>query len=285
MPAILDSLVNRQHLTPHVAWRVAFIVPFILIVFTALVMILFCPDTPTGSWSSRSRDLQRHHDMRDAFFSTAGERKDQHAPSISSGGLGNEIYGNDTIGLKTSQGQGQFQESAHQNEDDLLAAASWELVEKPTYHGTAKAVISLPTFTLIATYFATFGAELSVNSLLASYYFKNFPSLGQTGSGNWAAMFGLLNAVFRPMGGVISDVIYKHTNKLWGKKIWIHTLGIMAGVFFLIIGFVNPEDKATLFGLMSGLAFFIEACNGSVFSLTPHVHPTSNGIFLLPDER
>ena len=248
-------------------------------------MILICPDTPTGSWSSRSRDIQRHHDMRDAFFSAAGDRKDQHAPSISSGGLGNEIYGNDTIGLKTSQGQGQFHESAHQNEDDLLAAASWELVEKPTYHGTAKAVASLPTLALVAAYFATFGAELSVNSLLASYYNKNFPSLGQTGAGNWAAMFGLLNAAFRPIGGVISDVIYFYTHNLWGKKLWLHGLGIMAGAFFLIIGFVNPQEKATLFGLMTGLAFFIEASNGSVFSLAPHVHPTSNGMFSNPRSK
>ena len=277
MPAILDSLVHRQHLTPHVAWRVAFIVPFVLITATALAMILACPDSPTGSWSSRSRDLQRHHDMRDAFFSTGADRKDQHAPSISSGGLGNENYGNDTIGLKASQGQGHFHESAHQNEDDLLAAASWELVEKPTSHGTAKAVISLPTLTLIAAYFATFGAELSVNSVLASYYNKQFPSLGQTGSGNWAAMFGLFNAIFRPAGGVISDLLYRYTHSLWGKKLWISALGFMTGVFLMIIGFLNPEKESTMFGLMTGLAFFLEACNGSVFSLAPHVHPTSNG--------
>ena len=279
MPAILDSLVSRQHLSEHVAWRVAFIVPFILISFSALIMILTCPDTPTGSWSSRSRDLQRHHDMHDAFFSTTGDRKDHHAPSISSGGIGNEIYGNDTIGLKSRQGQGHFHESAQQNEDELLAAASWELVEKPTYHGTAKALFSLSTLTLLAAYFSSFGAELSINSYLATYYNKNFSSLGQTRAGNWAAMFGLFNVIFRPIGGVISDIIYKYTHSLWAKKMWMHGLAFTMAAFLMIIGFLNPMNKATTFGLMVGLAFFIEACNGAIFSLVPHVHPTSNGMF------
>lgn len=277
MPAIFDSLVNRQHLSQHVAWRVAFIIPFILISFSALIMILTCPDTPTGSWSSRSRDLQRHHEMRDTFLSTTGERKNHQTSSISSGVAGNDSYGHDTIGLKLSQGQGQFHESAQQNEDELLAAASWELVEKPTYHGTAKALTSLSTLTLLTGYFSSFGAELSINSYLAAYYSKNFPSLGQTGAGNWAAMFGLFNVIFRPTGGVISDVTYGYTHSLWAKKLWMHGFAIMMAVFLIVIGFTDPMDKSTMFGLVVGLAFFVEASNGALFALVPHVHPTSNG--------
>src|SRR5436305_10011982 len=53
MPAIYDSLVHAQHLTPHQAWRVAFIVPFILITATAICMLAFCDDTPTGKWADR----------------------------------------------------------------------------------------------------------------------------------------------------------------------------------------------------------------------------------------
>lgn len=271
MPAILDSLIQRQHLTAHVAWRVAFVVPFVLITITALVMIFTCPDTPTGTWSSRSRDLQRHHDTRDAFFSAVGGRKD--TSSIASVGLSN-----DTIKLNPSRAQGHYTE-AQAHEDDLLTAASWELVEKPTYHGSAKAVLSLPTMTLAITYFCSFGAELCINSILGAYYATNFPSLGQTGSGNWAAMFGLLNAVFRPAGGIISDALYRFTRSLWGKKMLVHAFGVMMGVFLLLIGFQDPHSKGTMVGLLTGLAFFLEAGNGACFSLVPHVHPTSNGEF------
>lgn len=186
-------------------------------------------------------------------------------------------------GVEMDYFPGAKQEQETANEDDFLNAASWELVEKPTYHGTIKAISSLPTLTLIAAYFCTFGTELAVNSFLGAYYLKNFPHLGQTGSGRWAAMYGLLNAVFRPMGGMISDLIYRATKSLWAKKILMHFLAIIMGCFMLAIGFLDPHHKSTMFGLMTGLAFFEEAGNGSVFSLLPHVHPTSNGESLRSD--
>jgi len=58
MPAIFDSLVHKRGLTPHVAWRVSFIVPFILIVCTAVGMLLLCQDTPTGKWADRHQSTQ-----------------------------------------------------------------------------------------------------------------------------------------------------------------------------------------------------------------------------------
>lgn len=182
MPAIVNSLVNRQHTTPHVAWRIAFIVPFILITATAVIMILTCPDTPTGRWSARARDVQRHLDMRDTFFSTVDQSKDN-ALSIDSAG-----HSSDTVKLNSRRAHGHGADAQTQ-EDDLLAAASWELVEKPTVHGSTVAVSSWPIITLCVVYFCTFGLELSVNSVLGAYYAKNFPRLGETGSGSWVRHF------------------------------------------------------------------------------------------------
>lgn len=75
----------------------------------------------------------------------------------------------------------------------------------------------------------------------------------------------------------MSDIIYRYTDSLWSKKILMHGLGIMAGIFIIIIGVEDPHSEATMFGLMTGLAFFTESGNGSCFSLVPHVRPTSNG--------
>merc|ERR1719284_1592101 len=58
MPLIYDSLKADQGLTSHQAWRVAFIVPFILIVTTAVGMFFLCEDTPTGKWSERHQATQ-----------------------------------------------------------------------------------------------------------------------------------------------------------------------------------------------------------------------------------
>merc|ERR1712169_71501 len=52
MPSIYDSLLNRG-LTPHTAWRVAFVVPGIIIVFVALCILFLCEDTPSGKRSER----------------------------------------------------------------------------------------------------------------------------------------------------------------------------------------------------------------------------------------
>ena len=272
MPAVYNSLVQRQHMSDHAAWRVAFVVPFILITATALIMVVSCPDTPTGKWSSRARDTKQALDMRETFFSTIGTRKDKKmtAPSLESAGLSN-----DTIGLKSGGGEGNYSEM-QANEDDILAAASWELVEKPTIRGTVKAVSSLPTVALAVAYFCSFGTELAIYSILGAYYAKNL-HLSQTASGNWAAFFGILNFVFRPAGGVISDAIYRLTRSLWAKKMMVHSFGLLTGVLLLLIGLLDPHKNSVMVGLMTGLAFFEEAGNGGIFSLVPHVHPTSNG--------
>ncbi|KAL8906088.1 MAG: hypothetical protein Q9171_006410 [Xanthocarpia ochracea] len=270
MPAIFDSLVQRQGLTERKAWRVAFIVPFILITITAIGMILTCPDTPTGKWSSRNRDVQRHLDMRDTFFSTNTVGNGQgNASSIDSG--------NDTVELNSTKRHGHFTDAQAQ-EDNLLTAASWELVEKPTVKGSLEALCTLPTLTLLVVYFCSFGTELCINSILGAYYARNFPTLGQTGSGSWAAMFGLLNVVFRPAGGILGDLVYRYTKSLWGKKILLHSLGVLLGVFMILIGVDDPRSKSMMFGLMTGMAFFDEASNGACFALVPHVRPTSNGL-------
>ena len=276
MPAIFDSLVHHQHLTPHTAWRVTFVVPFILIAVTAILLIITCPDAPTGRWSSRAYHMQRQTEHRDVYVSTFGTQNVITGPRKQGRKSSKGRSSDGSVELNSISSRGRHHETVI-DEQDFLNAASWELVEKPTYHGYFKALVSFPTLTLIVAYFCTFGTELAINSFLGAYYLKNFPSMGQTGSGRWAAMYGLLNAVFRPMGGIMSDLLYRSSSSLWGKKFLMHSLAIVMGVLMIVIGLIDPHKKATMVGLMTGLAFFEEAGNGAVFALLPHVHPTFNG--------
>lgn len=130
---------------------------------------------------------------------------------------------------------------------------------------------------LAIPYACSFGSELAINSMLGSYYTEQFPHMSQTKSGQWAAMFGLLNVVCRPAGGLFGDLVYLYTGTAWSKKILIAFLGIGMGAFQLAIGLSNPSTEATMFGLVAGLAFFIEASNGANFALVPHVYPFANG--------
>ncbi|KAF3903004.1 hypothetical protein ABW20_dc0107765 [Dactylellina cionopaga] len=91
-------------------------------------------------------------------------------------------------------------------------------------------------------------------------------------------MFGLLNVVTRPLGGFLSDAIYKRTNSLWAKKLWNTGLNVFAGIFAIVVGVVDSHHRPTMVGLIALLAIPMEMGNGSNFSLVPHVHPHANGI-------
>jgi len=297
MPAIFDSLVSRQHLTPHVAWRVAFIVPFILIVATAILMILLCPDTPTGKWSERHLHVQENlqaHGVRgmtdlgtNDLITIPGAITDKQISEKPNNGVltpptgtTNEASDNKRLREEAAiaSAKHDFDHEAQMAEQEMLDTARGEVVVKPSFKEWMAVVFTPQTLMIASCYFCSFGAELAVNSILGAYYLKNFPHLGQQGSGNWAAMFGLLNIVFRPLGGIVADIIYRNTRSIWAKKVWLHTLGVLTGAFQIAIGVTNSHNRSTMVGLFAGMAFFLEAGNGANFALVPHIHPHANGI-------
>ncbi|KAK4690910.1 MFS transporter, NNP family, nitrate/nitrite transporter, partial [Lecanoromycetidae sp. Uapishka_2] len=280
MPAIFDSLVSNQHLTAHKAWRVAFVVPFIIIIAVTITFLLICPDTPTGKWSERHLAAQQNlagHGITGDVVEVPGSfaekdssaTPDSHSPPR--GADSKLVYDAKPGSSAADDGEAQI------GEQQMLDVARGEIVRKPTFKEATPVIFSMQTLVTAGCYFCTFGAELSVNSILGAYYLKNFPKLLQTGSGRWAAMFGLLNVVFRPIGGILSDAVYGRFG-VWGKKFLMHGFGIITGCFQIAIGLTDPHTHSKMFGLIAGMAFFLEAGNGVTFSLVPHVHPFANGI-------
>jgi len=270
MPVIYDSLKSKQGLSSHVAWRVSFIVPFILITAVALGLLLLTDDTPTGKWADRGAVVQATPDSHhQSVVPTTGGLDDKPATtsSISSGDeKKHTIPQNGDVESATGDVQ-------------VIDGYQHEVVQKPTLKEAMKVILSPQTAMLAFCYFNSFGAELAINSILGAYYLKNFPYLGQTQSGRWAAMFGLLNVVTRPLGGFIADRIYVATGgNLWAKKLWINFVGVIAGLMCIVIGKVNSHDQDTMIGLVALMAIFLEAGNGANFALVPHVHPHANGI-------
>lgn len=263
MPAVFDSLVQQSGLAPDRAWRVAYIVPFIIIVAVALGMLFTCDDTPNGKWSDRAMPMQ-------GGSSDSSIRGEIDTPSSVS-------IAKDINNIDEKHPQVISDIESQSDGTTYLDLAKSEFIVPPTMKEIIYVVISPQTFALFGVYACSFGTELAVNSILGSYYEKNFPHLGQTEAGKWAAMFGLLNVLFRPLGGIISDLIYKRTQSVWAKKIWLIFLGVAAGAHLIAIGVSNPKTEATMFGLFVGLAVFMEAANGANFSLVPHVYPAANG--------
>ena len=282
MPAIFDSLVSRQHLSAHVAWRVAFVVPFIVITATSIAILLCCPDTPTGKWSERHLHAEQalaSHGISGDIVDLPSEFTDgrSHLSSSQSPSHGSteEKIGYDATGKRS----GSVDHEAQIGEQQMLDTARGEIVVKPTLKEATHVIFSLQTLVTAGAYFCSFGAELAINSILGAYYLKNFPKLGQTGTGRWAAMFGLLNIAFRPLGGIVSDSVYRRRG-VWGRKFLLHTYGIITGAFLIAIGLADSKEKSTMFGLIAGMAIFLEGGNGINYSLVPHVHPHANGMFV-----
>ncbi|KAI1376376.1 nitrate transporter [Hypoxylon crocopeplum] len=281
MPAVFDSLVARGY-TDGVAWRLSFIVPLIITIFTGVFMLLLCPDTPTGKWSERhlhaNQNLASHNAASlptDGVVDVPGRVTDK---ASSTGG--NSTHEDETRTAKPmlQDHPGWDHEAAISNEE-MVETAKGEVVQKPTWGMVVKVLVSSQTLFHILTYMCSFGGELAINAILSSYYAKNFPTLGQTNASNWAAMFGFLNVVTRPLGGVIADVLYRVTGRnIWAKKAWIVLCGCLTGVMLIIIGQADPHHLPTMIGLVALMAIFLEAGNGANFALIPHVHPDANGI-------
>ncbi|KAL4970240.1 MFS transporter [Aspergillus stella-maris] len=282
MPAIFDSLVKDQNLSAHKAWRVAYIVPFILIVAAALGMLFTCDDTPTGKWSERHIWTKPETQGSSNSSNTASPGNIVDLSSGTQSTRQTSITNITTdIEKKGAQTPSPMDTTTHHDGSQVvgqLSALRTDAVVSPSGKETLNVIFSLSTLAVAIPYAVSFGSELSINSILGDYYDKNFPYMGQTMTGKWAAMFGFLNIVCRPAGGFAADCLYGYTQSPWSKKLLLTFLGVIMGAFQLAMGLSDPKDQATMFGLTAGLAFFLEACNGSIFALVPHVHPFANGI-------
>ena len=275
MPAIYDSLVSSQGLTPHKAWRVAYIVPFIIITAIALAMLFLCEDTPTGKWSERHLWAEAKDSRRTDL---EGNIVDFNSGLSSTGPSSPPSIYNNTVSDVEKKGV----QSPRIIDKDASAMGQMDVFRQETVVALTRedafnVAFSLPSMAVAIPYACSFGSELAINSILGTYYAKNFPSMSQTKTGQWAAMFGLLNVVCRPTGGFFADILYRATGHVWSKKLLMSLLGCIMGAFQMAIGFTNPANEASMFGLMAGLAFFLEACNGANFAVVPHVHPYANG--------
>lgn len=259
MPAIYDSFVHDRGLAPHKAWRVSYIIPFIIIVSIALAMLFTCPDTPRGKWADREKT--EIVDLRAS-------------PAISSASV---AIPEKKQTPETTDAEAQVRPGQLESTDAVI--------QSPTFKRYLSIALDPSALAVALPYACSFGAELAINSILGAYYLLNFPSLGQTKSGQWASMFGLVNVIFRPMGGFVADMLYARTNTVWAKKIWLVSLGLLMSGIAILIGFLDPHRQETMFGLIVLLAFSIAASNGANFAIVPHVHPSANGILTNPGRR
>ena len=163
MPTIFNSLVHDQHLTPHVAWRISFIVPGICITVVAIAMLLLCDDTPTGKWEDRHLAAQQNlanHGIQEAVVDAPTGIAAKEADSSSqSSARHSDNEKNFKAGEQTP---GKFADhEAQMSEQSMVDTARGEIVVKPSFKEMMSIIFTPQVLVCGAGYFNSFGAEVS----------------------------------------------------------------------------------------------------------------------------
>ncbi|PLW70752.1 NarK family nitrate/nitrite MFS transporter [Pseudohalioglobus lutimaris] len=120
------------------------------------------------------------------------------------------------------------------------------------------------------SYFATFGSELAVVSMLPLFFLETFDGLDPVKAGLLASGFAFMNLVARPTGGWISD----H----FGRRKTMITLicGLAAG--YLLLSQINGNWWIPLAVIATmSCSFFVQAGEGAVFAMVPLVQRRMTG--------
>ncbi|KAJ3257102.1 hypothetical protein HK103_004930 [Boothiomyces macroporosus] len=228
---VMPALVSSIHIS-H-SWRIAFLFPFGLIVSTAIIILVFGDDGPAGEWKPKIIVLTSTLESNVELLDRQSELDSNHSDSDDKQSL----------------------------PDNLIEYFRFAI--KPT------------TLLVAIPYLCTFGSELAIEGMISVLYLSQSQKTGlyltEQQAGNYAAVFGLMNIVTRPLGGYICDFL-----SVQNKKLFIILLGLLEGLLCIIIGSFHSLEFTTLFIIMTITGIILEQANGATFSLVSHFE--RNGI-------
>ncbi|KAJ8607079.1 hypothetical protein MRB53_040515 [Persea americana] len=247
MPAVVKSLMEHQGYDNHHAWRLAFpACPLAILLGMAVMLLLFGHDTPTGPWRTRHLHAVGKIVDAEALDRQFSGEKGMDVGSSSQRSTGSTSPKAEKIGAVDPQ-------------TDMAVGTVDTVVDEtpvdPKLVQVFKVMMHPQTICLAMSYVCSFGSELAIEGVLSAIYIQSAKlhdkqTWGQELAGQWAAMFGLLNIVTRPLGGNL-----------------------------LCLDWVCAKHEGPLSDWSHGWScYLLEAANGAVFSLVPHVFPKNNGI-------
>jgi MFS transporter, NNP family, nitrate/nitrite transporter len=117
---------------------------------------------------------------------------------------------------------------------------------------------------LNTTYFANFGAELAVVSMLPMFFEETW-GLTAAAAGLIAATFAFVNLFARPMGGLVSD--------RFGNRRFVmlaYMLGIAVG--FALMGLLDSKwPLVVAVAITIACSFFVQGAEGATFGIIPSI--------------
>ena len=126
---------------------------------------------------------------------------------------------------------------------------------------------------LFIVYGASFGIELTIHNLAATYYVDHF-SLDVKTAGLYAGSFGLIALFGRALGGIFSDRI-AHGRGLDGRIALLFGFILLEGLGLMLFSRMDTAMGALL--TMLGFGLFTHMACGVTYSLTPFINPKAYG--------
>jgi MFS transporter, NNP family, nitrate/nitrite transporter len=114
------------------------------------------------------------------------------------------------------------------------------------------------------TYFANFGAELAVVSMLPLFFEETW-GLTAAAAGMIAASFAFVNLFARPMGGLVSD-------RMGNRKFVMLAYMFGIGVGFVLMGLMDSRwPLAIAVAVTIFCSFFVQGAEGATFGIIPSI--------------
>ena len=146
-------------------------------------------------------------------------------------------------------------------------------VNRPAMHNQYPDVDQYPfrsVAVLCVAYFATFGSELAVVSMLPTFFADTW-SLGPTTAGIAASGFAFMNLAARPAGGIMSDLLGSRK-----RTLTFLIVGLLVGYVLLsTLGAAWPWALAV--GACMFCSFFVQSGEGAVYAIVPLVKKRVSG--------
>ncbi|TFH87714.1 NarK/NasA family nitrate transporter [Billgrantia azerbaijanica] len=117
---------------------------------------------------------------------------------------------------------------------------------------------------LNSTYFANFGAELAVVSMLPMFFEQTW-GLNAATAGLIASSFAFVNLVARPMGGLVSD-------RLGNRRFVMLSYMFGIGIGFVLMGLLDASwPLAIAIAITIFTSFFVQGAEGATFGIIPSI--------------
>ncbi|MGR4066427.1 MFS transporter [Billgrantia sp. C5P2] len=117
---------------------------------------------------------------------------------------------------------------------------------------------------LNSTYFANFGAELAVVSMLPMFFEQTW-GLTAAAAGLIASSFAFVNLVARPMGGLVSD-------RMGNRRFVMLSYMFGIGIGFVLMGMLNSNWPLIIaIAITIFTSFFVQGAEGATFGIIPSI--------------